>query len=1212
MKTHRYILAAGLAWLAAGGAIRAEAAAEMVRADWYFRESLVAIRDWEAILAQWSKTTPEAEQAFVFPVPQDGARVAWPNPIPLRLLPGSDALGSVAVRWAGERFEITRTNQPGLPATPQVAAGQLVTGYWHPGGGAKDHWYHAYHRRFDAAGRFYPKVAPFALQIQAPLDLRRGSNSVAALLRNATAESLPVALRWTHFRKQGGPVVRERDVTLPGGAQQSVNLPVELPAEEGSFLVLTVKAGGVTCRIPLLAHVENTSRVLASIGQVLQDTPDPAAAATLARLQAQAGQWPESAVDSHRPDWRGWFEAASELRDRLLLRRIQFGSLLFLKRKPFDSEQPYMDAHHLRNPPGGSLCRLSPVRPDGQVIPVVDSLGEGVYRDVCLHWEGRKILFSFGNGSDLWDGSQSYHLYEADLAGGAPRQLTFGPKNDCEPFYLPNGQIGFTSDRSEHFVMCGAARHVANLHVMEQDGSSIRQLSFNTFNDFNPSVLPDGRIIYSRWEYNERSVTSLHHPFTMHPDGTMMAPYYGNATIRPNVVMFTRPVPESTKVMALFTGHHGQTHGPIGLIDRNLGVDGPKPIQLLTPDIPVVGEKAEDSQHGWFSDPWPLAEDTYLCSFTPTVVPWLVRSWAIYLGDRHGNLALVYRDPDISCAEPVPLVPRPAPAGLARKAEGGDAAEGEATLIVADIQKGLSEVPREVPRYLRIIEDIPRKGVHEGGVVITSGSQIYTVKRVIGTVPIEPDGSAFFKVPANRNLYFEVLDANQLEIQRMRSVVCLKPGENRTCVGCHEHATMAPPNRAFSACRKAPTQPVPPAWGQAAFSFLRDLQPILNARCAGCHTFDRQRNRVILTGDLTDRFTVAYEELLPYLKLANSMRWDHPDDVYARPPYTYGSQASLLTQLLAKGHHGVTLTETEWIALATWIDLNAPYYDRYESVYGDLRSIFTKPVAEATQGVFGRRCASCHGAGDGRQNTWWLSLNHREPARSRALMAPLARPAGGWGRCGETVFTSTNDPDYQLLLKTLGALGNQLAQRPREDVLSLRGTSVAGQRLVVPEPPAPRRATAALPPPGHWVYLSDLPWQAARAGWSPNGDGLPRRDRDIEGQPLRLGGQVFSKGLGTHAPSRIVFRLDGAFDRFWSQAGVAEAGGTAVFQVYLDDTLVYDSGRLPGNGLVRTVDLPIPTGQVLRLEVTDAGDGISADMANWAGARLRRRELAKK
>ncbi|MBM3499692.1 MAG: hypothetical protein FJX74_13615, partial [Armatimonadetes bacterium] len=771
-----------------------------------------------------------------------------------------------------------------------------------------------------------------------------------------------------------------------------------------------------------------------------------------------------------------------------------------------------------------------------------------------------------------------------------------------EPFYLPNGQIGFTSDRSEHFVMCGGNRHAPTLFVMEGDGSNPRQLSFNVFNDFNPTVLPDGRILYSRWEYNERSVTSLHNPFTMLPDGTNVEPYYGNATIRPNVVMFPRPVPGSRQVMALFTAHHGQTHGPIGLIDVRRGIDGEAPLTLLTPNVPVTGEKAEDSRYGWYSDPQPLSEDTYLCSYTPTVQPWLAPSWGLYIGDRHGNLALVYRDPDISCAEPVPLVARPRPAAMAPAAPDTDATDATARVLLLDVYQGLRGVARGEAKYLRVLEDLPRKSVKFGGVITTSGTRIYTVKRIFGVVPLETDGSALITVPANRNVYFEVLDAEQREIQRMRSVVCLKPNETRTCVGCHEPKTTAPVNVHARAASLPPRTPAPPPWGTQTLSFLRDVQPVLNDRCVACHAFDRWSNSVVLTDDLTNQFTIGYEELLPYLSVADAMRWDTPEDVYARPPYTYGSKVSPLMQLLADGHHGVTLSEEERLRIINWIDANGVYYDRYENERYPNRQILAEGARKPLVEVFARRCAECHGDGDGRQDSWWLTVNRRDPALSRALMAPLAREAGGWGRCEGTVFANTEDADYQALLAPLTALHGELSQYPREDLLSLRGTPAETQAVRLPDPPPPRAAVAEAT--DGWVWLSNLPWQSAAAGWSPNGDKLPRKDRSIEGGLLTAGPRRFRKGLGTHAPSEITYDLGGEYARFVAEVCAAEDGGTVAFEVYGDDGLLFQSGVLQGLRGSKSVDVPVAGVKQLRLVVTDAGDNYFSDCANWAGARL--------
>jgi len=1185
---------------------------EVARGDWYFRETLPAIDDWEAICQRLEPESTDSRtpgpRVPVFPVPASGQVVEWPNPVPLTLLPRDDAKARVRLRLQGGKVAVEHIAPSGQAEASEVTAGEVVIGYQHPGGGGHDQWYHGFVRQFDTLCRFRPQPAPFAVSLNPPLDLRAGSNELALVLTSAGTQPVEVSLRLELTTRTQSKELAQRQVPLRPAQTTAITLPVPLREPGGGLLLLTLDAAGTTYQVPLLTHVEQVAPILDGVAQILADTPNAAAEAQLNALRrTQAGLLQQmQAAAKPLVAWRSLFEEACALRDRLLLARLTFQELLFVKRKPYFSEQPYMDAHHMYNRPGGAIYALSPVRPDGKLRTVVDSLGEGIYRDVCLHWDAPRLLFSFGNGSDRWDGGQSYHLYEVGVDGQGLRQLTFGPKNDCEPFYLPNGQIGFTSDRPEHFVMCGGDRHAALLHTMNADGSGLQQLSFNVFNDFNPSVLPDGRIIYDRWEYNERSVTSLHSLFTIHPDGTHMAPFYGNATIRPNVLMFPRAVPGSRQVMALFTAHHGQTHGPVGLIDPALGVDFDPPLRILTPGIPLMGEANEDTRVGWCADPQPLSDDTFLCSYTPTVLPWLEWTWGLYVGDQHGNLALVYRDWSISCTEPVPVLPRPRPHVLPAPPPGADARETDtdATLLLLNVYQGLQGVAPGAARYLRVIEDVPRVSLHEGGVIKVSLTAIYTVKRIFGTVPLEADGSAHFVVPANRPVYFEVLDADQLEIQRMRSVVCLKPGETRTCTGCHEPRTTTPLNQLPAAARRPPDRPQPPPWGLRTVSFLRDVQPLLNNRCLSCHTYDRASNTVILTDDLTARFCISYQELVPYLNVANAMRWDNPADVLPAKPFTYGSYSSPLTRLLRQGHHDVRLQPQEWLALVNWVDANGGYYDDYRWTWPD-RDIFTDQYAKPLGEVYGRRCATCHGEGDGEYGTWWLSLNRRDVRLSRLLSAPLARQAGGWGRCGENVFASDQDADYQALLRTLTALRDALRQRPRQDLRSILGTPAEMQEVKLPPPPPPGPVAAAEPDePGQWVWLSDLPWQSASAGWTPNNDGLPRRDTDIEGKPLRLGAAISPKGLGTHAPSEIVYRLDGAYSLFRATIAAAEARGTVAFQVYTDDVLAYQSPVMHGLRGSQPIRVPVTGVQVLRLVVTDAGDGITCDEANWLAARL--------
>lgn len=1196
-----------------GGATQGDAdttnpAARMMRWDWDLRESLVAIRDWERSLEAWQKAEPKADRTPLLPVPADGEPAVWPNPIPKRSLPHADRDQRVRVRRTGGKLRVDRVGADGKDSHATAKPDATILGYQHFGGGGKDHWYHRYYRKFDGLTSFRVKPAPFAVELDAPLDLGFGRNRLAVQIRNVEARAIDVVLKLSRWTPAGKDVdADERRVRIEPAKTTTVGFPVRLTEPGGGILILTITHGDQVYRLPILTHVEHIPSVVAPVEQILSDAPNAKASAALADIRAELDRLQKTPNTSNaQREWRSLFERASALRDELLRQRIDCDAMLLAKRKPYTSEQPFMDAHHLVNPPGGGIYRLSPPRPDGELMPVVDALGEGVYRDIHLHWSGTRFLFAFGNGSDKWDGKQSYHIYEVNVDGSGLRQLTSDRHNDCEPFYLPHGQIGFTSDRSEHFVMCGGNRHAPTLFVMNADGSDVRQLSYNVFNDFNPTVLEDGRILYSRWEYNERSVTSLHNPFTMNPDGTMVSPYYGNATIRPNVVMFPRPVPGSDQIMALFTAHHGQTHGPIGLIDITRGLDGNEPLTVLTPGIPITGEKALDSRRGWFSDPQPLSETSYLCAFTPTVVPWHPWTWALYVGDAHGNIGLVYRDPDISCMEPVPIVSRAAPHPRPPAPEDTGSLDAEAEMLLLDVYDGLDGVPRGTARSLRVVEDVPRKGVTTGGVVKTAGTLIFTIKRIFGTVPIEPDGSARFTVPANRNVYFEVLDADGLEIQRMRSVVCLKPREVRTCIGCHESRLTSPANRPAVAATRAPSAYHPPPWGHKIISYLRDVQPVINKHCVRCHTHDRARNRVILTDDLTDRFSLGYQELLGHITVAISDRWDHPDDVHPRPPYTYGSKVSPLTKMLRAGHHGVKLSDEEFRRITAWIDANGVYYDTYRTYHWPNRRIFSGAQGKTLRAVYERRCKGCHGQGDGAGSTWWLTLNRRDPKLSRALMAPLAQSAGGWERCDGAVLASKEDSDYRAMLAALTSLHDELKRHPRADLRSLRGTSAETQLVEIPPPPPPTPRVPATLPSDQWVWLSDLDWQSAKAGWTPNRDGLPRRDRDVTNGPLRLGARRYGKGIGTHAPSEIAYRLDGEYDRFVAHVGGAESGGTVVFRVVADEKTVFDSGVMQGLKGTQQVEVSLAGAKQLRLVVTDAGNGYNCDMANWAGARLRR------
>jgi hypothetical protein len=362
---------------------------EVVRSDWYFRESLAAIRDWEAILTWWEGHTLASQRIPVFPVPNSTAATTWCNPIPPQLMPERDRDGGIELRAAAGSVELNRRDPSRSAARWQsVAAGENVAGYKHPGGGGKDQWYHQYHRRFDGLTAFRPQLAPFELRLPQPVDLAPGANELRIELANVTARpiTLAVRLRGLAVAKAGTTPVAERlcgsrEVTLAARAVEIMALPVELSTVGGGLLLLHLDTAGQAYWVPLFTYVEDVDGVLAGVERLLADgAPDPAARQRLAKLHTRAEAGPNRAGAA----WQDLFHDASALRDELLRRRIDFDQLLLVQRKPFYSEQPFMDAHHTYNRPGGGIYRLDPVRPDGRLTPVVASLGRGVYRDITL------------------------------------------------------------------------------------------------------------------------------------------------------------------------------------------------------------------------------------------------------------------------------------------------------------------------------------------------------------------------------------------------------------------------------------------------------------------------------------------------------------------------------------------------------------------------------------------------------------------------------------------------------------------------------------------------------------------------------------------------------------------------------------------------------------------------------------------------------------
>ncbi len=707
------------------------------------------------------------------------------------------------------------------------------------------------------------------------------------------------------------------------------------------------------------------------------------------------------------------------------------------------------DENRLTYGNGGKLCRLNLT--SGALTAMIDD-PEGAVRDPVVHYDAKKVLFSYRKG-----GSPNYHLYEIDIDGTNLRQMTDGPYDDIEPCYMPDDSIIFVSSRCKRWVQCWLTK-VAVLHRCDADGSNIRAISANLEHDNTPWPLPDGRVLYQRWEYVDRSQVDYHHLWTTNPDGTGQMIYYGN--MHPGIVMIdAKPIPETNKVVAIFSPGHGRKEhdGVITVVDSRKGPDDRSFARSVSPESN-------------FRDPWAFSEDLFMAAQGNRIV---------FL-DSHGKTAEIYRvSPEegaagLQCHEPRPVFCREReriiPARLDPENETG-------TLVLMDVYKGRNMAgvqPGEIKKLL-VIESLPKPINFTGGMDPLTYGGSFTLERVLGTIPVEPDGSANVELPALRALFFVALDENDVAVKRMQSFLTVQPGEVTSCVGCHEQRTQSfVPDTDLMALARRPSRIEPYADCPEVFDFPRDIQPILDALCVDCHGYEKTERggpyagRVALTGDRGPMFSHAY-----FTMTVKRLFTDNRNEATSNhPPRTLGSAASRIFKMLDGSHYDVKATEHQKRMLRLWIELGAPYPGTYAalgcgSVGGYhqnqlVNTDFDWPTTKAGAEVIKRRCASCHSENDvlplsisdERGVSFWrfdlddprlklsrhIAFNLSRPDKSLLVLAPLADKAGGLGLCRDdqgtpaTVFADTNDPDYQKLVEMAAAGKDNLDAIKRFDM----------------------------------------------------------------------------------------------------------------------------------------------------------------------------------
>ncbi len=607
------------------------------------------------------------------------------------------------------------------------------------------------------------------------------------------------------------------------------------------------------------------------------------------------------------------------------------------------------DAQHERTfKPGAALCRLDLDGPE----PVVETLladPQGVIRDPDVSYDGKRILFAWKKS----DREDDYHLYEMDATTRAVRQLTDGlGVADYEGCYLPGGGILFTSTRCVQTVDCWWTE-VSNLYACDADGKNIRRIAFDQVHDNYPTVTSDGRVLYTRWEYNDRGQLYPQPLYEMNADGTGQRACYGNSSWFPTTIAHARGIPGSSKILAVATGHHSDQSGKLIVIDPRRGRQENEGVQLVAPvrETQAVRVDAYGQDGDQFQHPYPLDERTFLVSYAPTPPPRGGRTgFGLYWMDVDGHRELLVWDDALSCARPVPLAARPEPRVRPALAEAG-ATNG--TCYVQDVYAGpgLAGIARGTIKRLRVVAlDYRAAGVgHNGNRGPAGGALVSTpvaidngtwdVKRVLGSVPVEDDGSAHFSVPAQTPVYFQLLDDRGCVVQTMRSWTTLQPGERQSCVGCHESKNSAPPaDYGLASAARKPARELEPFHGPArGFSYATEIQPIWDRHCLSCHTGQTGTNQSfsLRATPVEDKQAKRFwsESYLNLTKGGPSNRWVNWISAQSippmLPPYAAGAALSPLLTLLEKGHYDVQVSAAEREKVACWIDLLVPFCGDY-------------------------------------------------------------------------------------------------------------------------------------------------------------------------------------------------------------------------------------------------------------------------------------------
>ena len=641
--------------------------------------------------------------------------------------------------------------------------------------------------------------------------------------------------------------------------------------------------------------------------------------------------------------------------------------------------------------PGGAVKVLN--LKTGEVTTLLED-ADGLYRDLEVSYDSDRILLSYREDRDSTYNIVEYTLSDDRLSVVGTKQLTsLSTADGMDPLYMPSGNIVFSSTRDPKYVMCN--RHIsANLYRMEADGANIVKITSSTLFERPTDVLPDGRILYDRWEYNDRDFASAQGLWTVYEDGTKQDTYYGNNSPT-GATIEAKAIPGTQKVIATLSSCHDLSWGAIAIIDRAKGVDGSAPVEMTWPASvkDKIGDPGKDANNidaykslsVKYEDPEPLSENQFLVS---RMLPGS-QKMGIYLVDTYGNELLLYEDAtDMSAFDARLITPRGKENVTSERRNYKDAV---GTFFVQDVYQGthMEGVERGSVATLRIVESVDKKYVDQSYLWQGEGQQnpgvnwhSFEVKRVIGEVPVYADGSAYFEVPQDAFVYFQLLDADGKMIQSMRSGTLVQSGEQTGCVGCHEDKRTAPSTatgKDTPMALKANVKTVPnPDYVEGSglpktvavntpdvpkkrvidfesgtdtlvdwkttdlptMNYLTEVQPIFTKNCLTCHGYDTKEADLSLVPDKDVIFNASYMNLwvdrnksgVMFENLVGAIGGGDSAFYNAKSWGSYNSP--LVTKIFEDESHASLLTDAEKRRIAEWVDLNGTYYGDYSTNYG--------------------------------------------------------------------------------------------------------------------------------------------------------------------------------------------------------------------------------------------------------------------------------------